>query len=139
MNFPSKVVSMTGYENYIVIIYHGGLPIHEHQQLKCQIIDCSKNLFKQVYDGFCPVSKNSNLDWIGYSDEGMLIVKDDFGVISSFNMKNKQWIPILDLKQKFEQTYKHVWVVGFMENKLLYIELPRGCDQPTDHLRGKYK
>ena len=139
MNFPSKVVSMTGYESFIVIVYHGGLPIMEHQQLQCQIIDCNKNQYKQIYSGFCPISKNSNLDWLGFSDEGMLVVKDDFGVLSSFNFKNKQWIPILDLKQKFEQTYKNIWIVGFMDHQLMYIELPRGCDQPPDQMRAKYK
>jgi len=30
MNVPSKVVAMTGYENFLVIVYHGGLPIFEH-------------------------------------------------------------------------------------------------------------
>jgi hypothetical protein len=98
MNFPSKVVAMTGYENLLVMVYHGGLPLYDNQQLKCKILDCSKNSFNIVYDGFCPVSRNSHVNWFGFSDEGMLISKDDFGVLSSFNFKNQQWIPILDLK-----------------------------------------
>lgn len=36
----SLVVSMTGYENHLVIVYHNGLPIYDHQQLRVKIIDC---------------------------------------------------------------------------------------------------
>jgi chromosome transmission fidelity protein 4 len=36
----SMIVTMTGYENLLVIVYHAGLPIYDHQQLKFKIIDC---------------------------------------------------------------------------------------------------
>lgn len=36
----SQVVTMTGYENMLVIIYHGGLPVYDSQQLKFKVIDC---------------------------------------------------------------------------------------------------
>lgn len=111
----------------------------EHQQLACQIIDCGKNSYKTIYEGFCPITKNSILNWIGFSDEGMLLSRDDLGVISMFSFKSKQWIPVLDLKKKFDNSYKSIWIVGFMEHELMYIELPRGADQPPDQMRSRYK
>lgn len=54
----SIVVSMTGYENHLVVVYHGGLPIYDHQQLRVKIIDCgglpqiqSNTLYQTLYDG----------------------------------------------------------------------------------------
>lgn len=117
----SMVVTMAGYENLLAIVYHSGLPIYEFQQLKCKIIDT--NNFKTIYDGQCPVSKSSNISWFGFSDEGHLTSFDDNGIISAFNFKNEQWSPILDLKVKFPRAYKNIWIVGFMENQLMYIEM----------------
>ena len=34
------VATMVGYENMLVVLYHAGLPIYEHQQIKYKIIDC---------------------------------------------------------------------------------------------------
>jgi len=137
MHYPSMVVSMTGYENLLAIFYHAGLPIMGHQQLKCRIIDT--NTYKTVFDDFAPVSKHGDLIWVGFSDEGMLITLDNMGVISGFDFRNSQWIPLLDLKNKFPETYHRVWVVGFMENSLMYIELAKDQIQPHESLKSKYK
>jgi len=46
---------------------------------------------------------------------------------------------MLDLKQDFPNTFRRIWVVGFMENCLLYIELAAGELQPHQALKNKYK
>lgn len=64
---------------------------------------------------------------------------DDNGVVSAFSQKTKQWTPILDLKGKYPETYDNVWIVGFMDNSLLAIEIPRNCEQPPLTMRNVYK
>jgi uncharacterized protein (DUF2225 family) len=68
----------------------------------------------------------------------MLISLDDKGIVNALNMKNKQWIPILDQKSKFGSS-NQIWVVGFMEHKLMYIELQKDQIQPHEQLKSKYK
>lgn len=140
------IVTMTGYENLLVIVYHAGLPIYDHQQLKFKIIDCgglqlktSDTLYQVLYEGECPVSKRSSMTWMGFSEEGMLISMDDNGIVSGFNSKIKQWTPICDLKNKYPETYNTVWIVGFMENEMLAIQVPSNCDQPPMSLKSLYK
>ena len=105
--------------------------------MKCKIIDV--NTYKTVYDGQCPISRNAKLTWVGFSDEGMLITMDDFGIVSGFNYKNQQWIPLIDLKDQFTDNYKYIWIVGFMENYMMYIELLKDQVQPHESMRSKYK
>ena len=110
---------MAGYENLLAIVYHAGLPIFDQQNLKCKIIDT--NTFKTIYDDCCPVSRRGNLTWFGFSDEGMLISQDNKGIVNALSMKSEQWVPVLDLKNEFTDSYDRVWIVGFMEHKLFYI------------------
>lgn len=56
----------------------------------------------------------------------MLTTQDDFGVITGFNFRTESWVPILDLKEKFPATYKQIWIVGFLEHSLSFIELQKG-------------
>ena len=121
---------MTGYENFLAVFYHAGLPVYQQQQIKCKIIDM--NNYKTVYDDYCHVSRHSMLTWVGFSDEGMLITMDSRGVISAFSFKTQQWLPIIDLKQSHPKTFENIWIVGFMEHKLMYIELAENQLQPHE-------
>ena len=64
---------------------------------------------------------------------------DDNGIVSGFSSKTQQWLPLLDLKVKYPETYFNVWIVGFMENLMLAIEIPNGCEQPPLTMRNVYK
>lgn len=142
----SQIVTMVGYENLLAITYHDGLPIYDSQQIKMKIINCgglkmghSDTLYQTLYEGQCPVSKRSSISWMGFSEEGMLVTMDDAGVVQGFNFKIQQWIPILDLKNKYPETFMNVWIVGFMENEMLVINVPSSCEQPPLSLKSLYK
>ena len=66
---------------------------------------------------------------------------DSYGVISGFNYKNQQWIPLLDLKEKFTEKYdmSRIWIVGLGEKSLMFIELAKDQIQPHESLKSKYK
>lgn len=85
------------------------------------------------------MQKYSNLTWASFSEEGMLIVMNDNGVISGLNFKINQWVPLKDMKTKYQETYKNFWIVGFMENDLLALELPSGLEQPPLKMKSIYK
>ena len=87
---------MVGYENLIAIIYHSGIPLFDSQQLKCKIIDTKT--YATLFDGQCPISHASELNWVGFSEEGMLITMDTNGVVNGLNFKNWKWLPLIDLK-----------------------------------------
>lgn len=133
----SMVVSMTGYENLLVVVYHAGMPLYDHQQLKFKIIDI--NTMKVEHDAEFPISRNSHLTWLGFSEEGMLSAMDDNGMISALNFQNHQWVPILDLKSKYQRNFRSIWIVAICEMDLLVIELPSGHKQPSAQMKSRYK
>lgn len=61
---------MTGYENMLAIIYHSGPPIYAYQSLKVKMIDMTSRNYKILCDIECPLSRDSNLIWAGFSEEG---------------------------------------------------------------------
>lgn len=68
-----SVLTMTGYENYLALIYISGVPLYGNQNLRFRILDANKN-FDEIFDGNLPLSPFSKLQNFCYS-EGKLIDK----------------------------------------------------------------
>jgi hypothetical protein len=73
--------------------------------MRLKVIDMTNRTYNILYDIECPISKDSNLVWIGYSEEGMLFTFDNEGLLRTLNPLNKQWIPVIDFKYKFPDTH----------------------------------
>ena len=96
----------------------------------------SGKTFTVLSDIECPISRYSNLTWLGYSEEGQLYTYDNEGVVRMLNPVNNQWIPALDFKQKLKATYNQLWIVGISEWEILGIELPKGYNAPPPNLKS---
>ena len=81
-----------------------------------------------MYKDRCPIVTESILSWFSFSEEGMLIVGNNFGTISGLNYKNKKWTPILDLKHKYPKDYRSLWIIGITDGDLIGIMMPRGLE-----------
>ena len=73
--------------------------------MKIKIIDMN-NGYRTVYDIDFPISNNSNLIWLSFSEEGALYSFDNEGIMRTLNPLNKQWVPVLDFRFKFPDTYR---------------------------------
>ena len=62
-----SVLAMTGYENYLAIIYHTGVPLYGNQTLRFKLLDANKN-FEEILDGFLPLSPFSTLKNFCFSE-----------------------------------------------------------------------
>lgn len=92
---------MIGYENLLAVVYHAGPSIYGCQALKLKLFDMHNKSYQLLQDIECPISRYSNLIWLGFSDEGQLFSYDNEGIIRVLNFSNFQWLPILDFKIKF--------------------------------------
>jgi hypothetical protein len=61
------VLSMTGYENLLAIIYHTGPPLYGNQNLRFRLLDANKN-FDEIFDGILPLSPFSKLQNFCFSE-----------------------------------------------------------------------
>jgi hypothetical protein len=66
-------VTICGYENILAVVYHAGPSVYGAQSLKVKLIDMTPtgpSAFTTIKDIECPISRYSNLTWIGFSEEG---------------------------------------------------------------------
>ena len=85
---------MTGYENLLVVFSHTSVPINAQQQIEYEIIDCGSNTLSHkitletIAKGLCPLNSDAHLRWVGFSEEGQLMVISDSGIVSALSMKS---------------------------------------------------
>jgi hypothetical protein len=79
-------------------------------------------------NGLCPLGHDAHLRWVGFSEEGQLTMVSDNGIVSALSMKNNKWTPIMDLAQRHPDSFNQIWVVGFQEQEMFCIDLPRGIE-----------
>jgi chromosome transmission fidelity protein 4 len=126
----TPIVTLLGYENLLVMIYHSGPSVYGFQTLRMKCIDMQSKSYNVLYDTDCPITVHSNLVWAGFSEEGQIFTYDNEGVLRCQNPQNKLWIPILDFKQKYPAAYANMWIVGMCEGEVLAIELAKGYNVP---------
>lgn len=96
---------MGGYENLMVVVYHAGPSIYGCQALKMKVIDMGNKSYPVLHDIDCPISRYSNLIWLGFSEEGQLYTYDNEGVFRGLSLLSLNWTPVLDFKIKFPTSY----------------------------------
>jgi hypothetical protein len=86
--------------------------------------------YSVIKDLECPVSRYSNLSWLGFSEEGQLFTFDTEGLFRGLNFRNYQWSPVFDFKFTLPVTYGQLWIVGVAEAEILALEMPKGYAAP---------
>ena len=123
LSLCNTVIALTGHENYLAYAYISSLPLSNSQQLRFKILDEYK-MFNEVYDGVLSISPFSNLIYFSYSKEGILISYDSYNIVRGFFYEiQNNWIPLLDLGNKYISENKNFWCIGVEENEIYGIEM----------------
>ena len=123
LSLSNTVIAVTGHENYLSYVYISSLPLSNSQQIRFKILDEYK-MFNEVYDGVLSISPFSNLIYYSYSNEGILISYDSYNIVRGFFYEvQNNWIPLLDLGNKYINENKNFWCIGVEENEIYGIEL----------------
>ena len=123
LSLSNTVIALTGYENYLAYVYISSLPLSNSQQLRFKILDEYK-MFNEVYDGILSISPFSNLIYFSYSKEGILISYDSYNIVRGFFYEvQNNWVPLLDLGNKYINDNKNFWCIGVEENEIYGIEM----------------
>ena len=94
------------------------------------MMDMSLRSYRILYDIECPITKHSNLTWIGFSEEGQLYTYDNEGVLRALNPTNNQWYPALDFAKTCPSSYSQIWIVGICDNEVMAIEMAKNYAVP---------
>ena len=123
LSLSNTVIAITGHENYLAYVYISSLPLSNSQQLRFKILDEYK-MFNEVYDGILSISPFSNLIYFSYSKEGILISYDSYNIVRGFFYEvQNNWVPLLDLGNKYINENKNFWCIGVEDNEIYGIEM----------------
>jgi chromosome transmission fidelity protein 4 len=69
-----------------------------------------------------PLSEDSTLEWVGFSESGVLATVDSLGMVRGcLRSYGFEWVPLLDGKSIKKSTSEHHWVVGLTDKELLAV------------------
>ncbi|PVV04858.1 hypothetical protein BB560_000626 [Smittium megazygosporum] len=79
---------------------------------------------KRTGTGNCPVSANSKITWIGFTEEGLPLVLDSEGILRCLSLckvNDYLWLPVFDAKSVSKQRDKQesYWPVGALTNNFI--------------------
>ena len=77
---------MVGYENLLAVVYHSGPSVYGQQAMRVKILNMATREYKLLLDTEFPLSRNANLIWLSFSEEGQLCSYDSEGVVRAFSM-----------------------------------------------------
>jgi hypothetical protein len=77
--------------------------------------------------------------WFGFSDEGQLFSFDTEGVMRSFSFVSEQWTPSLDFKNRFNDIFSSLWIVGVSEQEVLAIKMLADHQAPMVTQKGEIR
>ena len=131
LSVENTVLAVTGYENYLAYAYTSSVPFSNAVMLKFKILDKNKN-FSTIYENSLPISPESSLIFFQYSKEGILISYDSYNILRGFFFEvQNNWIPLLDLGEKYSGKNMNFWVVGVEDREVFGIEIKGDKIEPN--------
>jgi len=90
------------------------------------------NFFKTLYEVELPLSPESLLQWVGFSDEGQLFTCDSDGVMwMLINGYGNSWVPCLEIEKKYKINSEKFYPVSVSGDEVLGVILRTGNDFAT--------
>ncbi|KAJ3224221.1 hypothetical protein HK099_000082 [Clydaea vesicula] len=129
MSLTSNVVSMVGNDHHLLIVYHLSAAYQDNQNLGFILLNNSRCC---IIKDELPISSGSQLDWIGFSEEGIPLSYDSNGILRGLirEVGFSYWTPLLDTSLRRMEKEEYYWPVGvFGENFMTVI-----CKHKNDPL-----
>ena len=144
---PGPVVTCSGWESWGFLVYHLGAVAHGEQNLGFELLDIrmeershsktgSIPTVGQIrHQGRLPLSPQSQLRWIGFSElSGLPITFDTSGVLRSLCPHlDWNWVPILDTreyrKKSSSNSIERYWALGATLDKFVCLILKGGIEE----------
>jgi hypothetical protein len=119
-------VCAAGFGSKLTVIYNDGCSLSDGTpHLAAECFDISANGVTQEIAIKVPVTAGgAQLEWAGYSDDGILYVMDSEGLLSALmNVAGWQWIPMLDVPKVSKRVDHKYWPVAIKGLNLCYVLL----------------
>eukprot|EP00731_Ephydatia_muelleri_P022174 Em0014g765a len=100
------------FNHWLVVVYHSGPSTENVFTLHVWVLDVKRQ--KQVHPPHSlPLSHHAKLEWIGFSDRGLLISYDSKGMVRALSSKYAlTWIPVFNAGKPLGNKADHYFLVG---------------------------
>ncbi|TPX47127.1 hypothetical protein SeMB42_g03443 [Synchytrium endobioticum] len=118
------IVSMSGFRDFLFVVYHAGVLLNKDQRLAYQVYDLSLN--RRIADKLLLLSPAAELEWIGFSEAGLPATYDSVGILRMLDISDDlDWIPFLDtrISKSLTKTDESYWPIGVTDTNLLCVIL----------------
>ncbi|KAF9194749.1 hypothetical protein BGZ51_007978 [Haplosporangium sp. Z 767] len=132
-----SVIGAAGKDDMVLFVYHQGEPFEGSQNLGYAIYNVETG--QRIQQGQVPVSDETYITWLGFSEGGIPAFYDDKGVMFILNYYRRvdqgQWTPILDTAlvavESETGVRAHYWPVGFTDTEFTCVKCRRGETEPS--------
>ena len=95
----------------------------------------------RIASGPLPLSEGASLDWVGFSESGVLCTVDTAGIVRGcLRSYAFEWVPLLDCAAPKKAKNEHHWIVGLTDRELICVpcrgeeKFPPTLPRPTTPL-----
>ncbi|KAJ8681513.1 hypothetical protein QAD02_017305 [Eretmocerus hayati] len=112
---PGPVVAMNGHRNNLAIAYHSSIGAHGDQMMSLLWIRVLGPNLKS-YSLHLPLSRASNLMWLGFSDLSSPVVMDSDGIINLYDQKARLWRVASNTNRLSKGKLDSYFIIGINES-----------------------
>ncbi|XP_068145045.1 WD repeat and HMG-box DNA-binding protein 1 [Drosophila tropicalis] len=135
LTIPGPVVSLSGHENSLMLVYHSSSPSPTQQYLSAMLVNIN-GLSLRVEHLPVPLTPGRQLSWLGYSDVGSPAIADNMGLIQLYRKSSNAWFPICDTMKQSSSVSNNYFVVALSElRQIIQAVLCRGSSYPMTNPR----
>jgi chromosome transmission fidelity protein 4 len=95
ISIPGPLVTMSCYQNSLLVAYHSGTLRKNDQNINIKLIKFT-GLSMESRDINAALGPESTLSWLGFSDVGTPAMMDSLGMLSLHPISCNLWIPFCD-------------------------------------------
>lgn len=115
-SLPGPVVSLAGYGEQLLIVYHRGTGFDGDQCLGVQLFELGQKKRQVLRGDPLPLTRRAHLTWVGFSAEGTPCYVDSEGCVRMLNRGlGSAWTPVCNTREHCKGRSNHYWVVGIHE------------------------
>ncbi|GJJ69992.1 chromosome transmission fidelity protein 4 [Entomortierella parvispora] len=131
------VISSAGKGDLVLLVHHQGEPFQGSQNLGYSMYNVETG--QRIQQGVLPVSDDTFISWIGFSEGGIPAFYDDKGVMHVLNYYRRvdqgQWTPILDTGMYHlnlePEARPYYWPIGLTDQTMSCVRCKKGEVEPA--------
>ena len=116
LSLPGPVLTLSGHGDRLMVAVHTGAPLLGNQTVSFAIFNVLGSKKKHLSPNYqpLPMAPNSELSWMGFSDEGTPCIVDSAGQVRLLNTDYGYgtWMQICDTRANVKGKSDHHFVVG---------------------------